>query len=656
MKVSRRSVLGMMGLTLAAAGVGCSGAIDYDKPGRKLLVLGFDGMDYLIVDGMLGRGELPNLAKVAAKGSFLPLISSNPPQSPVAWSNFITGKNPGGHGIYDFIARDPKTYLPFLSMSKVTESGKSVKLFGLEIPLSAGKAELLRKGKAWWQILEDNGIPATVLCVPSNFPPAETSQRTLSGMGTPDILGTYGTFSFYTTKFVDESSVQGGKIYQVYPIEGVIKSELLGPKNTLKEKRPDIKLPFTVYLDRDRPQVKLEISGNEVLLKEGEWSDWIGVGFPMTALFDIKGIVRVYVKSVRPEFEMYVSPVNIDPGDPMLPISTPDNYSEELDRALGPFFTQGMPEETWALNELRINEDEFLTQAHICESERKALFRLELDRFKRMGSGAYFCYFGTTDTCSHMLWLHRDPRHPLHDPDYSPKYADAIEGLYKEMDEVVGLALAALGDDVTIMIMSDHGFSPFRRAFHLNRWLLDNGYIALADEEKDGSGEFFENVDFSRTRAYAIGLNGLYINLAGREGNGIVAVADKDRLIKEIADGLSRYRDPLNGEYVMAGVYDARKVYSGDYSGLAPDIVTGYARGYRASWETALGKIPAETVTYNAKKWSGDHCMDPSVVPGIFFCSRKINTPSPYIYDIAPSILTHFGIKPPEDMDGRPFF
>ena len=655
-KVTRRGMLGMMGVTLAAAGLGCSSPAGSGKKGARLLILGFDGMDYLVVSDMIEAGELPNFAKVARGGSFSPLVSSTPPQSPVAWSNFITGKNPGGHGIYDFIARDPKTYMPFLSMAKVTESDKDIKLMGMSIPLSAGKAELLRKGKSWWEILEDNGIPATVLCVPANFPPIETSQRTLSGMGTPDILGTYGTFSFYTTKYVDATSVQGGKITQVSVRDGSVSSELTGPVNTLMEDKPDIRVPFTAYLDQAAPQVKLAISGNEIILKEGEWSDWLSVSFPLTPLFDIKGIVRVYLKSIKPEFELYISPVNIDPAKPSLPISTPADYSRELDRILGPFYTQGMPEETWALNESRLNEDEFLVQAHMALSERTALFKLELERFRHMGQGAYFCYFGTTDTTSHMLWLHREPGHPLYDPSYSPKYARAVDGFYQDMDRIVGHALENLNGDDALMIMSDHGFAPFNRAVHVNRWLLDNGYIVLKDEGRDESDEFFENVDMGRTKAYAIGLNGLYINLAGREGNGIVPDGpERNRITREIIDGLASVKDPKNGEFVMSGVYDAREIYSGAHTDIAPDIVLGYGRGYRGSWETALGKIPKELVSDNSKKWSGDHCVDPAVVPGIFFCNRKINTPSPYILDIAPSILTLFGIAPPGDMDGRSF-
>jgi len=650
--ISRRKVLGLMAGSLAAMKLGCAGG-GGSAPGKKLVILGFDGMDFRLVTEMIGRGELPNFKRVADAGSFRPLISSIPPQSPVAWSNFITGKNPGGHGIFDFIARDPKTYLPEFSMSKVTESGKRLDLFGLSIPLSAGKAELLRKGKSWWELLEEHGVPSTVLHVPSNFPPADCSQKTISGMGTPDILGTYGTFSFYTAEPQEDGKVQGGKIYHVEVADNTVEAEILGPKNSLVKDSPDIKVQFKVYLDPVSPQAKLVYGGREVILKEGEWSDWQRVSFPMTSFLDIKGIMRVYLKQVRPEFKLYISPINIDPSEPTVPISTPSGYSKEVTDKIGFQYTQGIPEDTWALNEGRLNEDEYLVQARIAENERIALFKLEMERFRKSGKGAYFCYFGTTDTCSHMFWGHRDPKSPIYDPAYSPKYSKVVEGFYEDMDKLVGYTLDGLPKDTSVIIVSDHGFSPFYRAVHLNRWLLDNGYLALADAEKGESGEFFENVDWSRTKAYAIGLNGLYVNLDGREGQGTVSPSDKAALVSELVERLAGIKDPANGVRVIERAYDTSKAYNGPYKDKAPDIVVGYNYGYRSSWETALGKIPKELVVDNKKKWSGDHCMDRMVVPGIFFCSEKVKAESVNLEDIAPSILTMFGVGVPGDMDGK---
>lgn len=654
-KISRRFFLELLGMSFAATGLGCAKP-ENKKAGKKLLILGFDGMDYNIVNKMMDNGELPNFKKVAKGGSFIPLISTTPPQSPVAWSSFITGKNPGGHGIYDFIARDPKTYMPAFSLSKVSASENSVNIGGYAIPLSSGKIELLRKGKAWWKVLEENKIPATIINVPSNFPPVNGAQRSISGMGTPDILGTYGTFSFYTSEPVDRDRVQGGQIKKVSVSENIVESELQGPKDSLKQEKDNVNIPFKVYIDPDADAVKFSIQDREILLKEGEWSDWLRVKFPLSPLFSIKGIIRVYLKSLRPFFRLYISPVNIDPAEPSVPISAPADYSAEVADKLGEFYTQGIPEETWALNEGRLNEDEFLTQASLVRNERTAVFKMELERFKNWRQGVYFCYFGTTDTGSHMFWCHRDPKHPLYDPAYSPKYSKAIDNFYIQMDSIVGHALKEIPDGTDIMIMSDHGFTPFYRNFHVNRWLYENGYISLVDSERDSSDEFFENVDWSRTKAYALGLNGVYLNLKGREGQGIVGPGERKEVLSSIMEGLSKAKDPDNGETIVSNVYDSSKIYSGGYVAEAPDIILGYNTGYRSSWETALGKIPEITVNDNMKKWSGDHCMDPSFVPGIFFCSRKIDRSSIEIKDIAPSILTYNGIKPPSDMDGKTFF
>lgn len=640
---------------MAALGLGCSGPAE-EKAGRKMLVLGFDGMDYNIVSDMMSKGELPNFKKVAEMGAFLPLISTNPPQSPVAWSSFITGKNPGGHGIFDFIARDPKTYLPAFSLSKVSGSEHTVNIGGYAIPLSSGKVELLRKGKAWWKILEEEGIPSTVLNVPSNFPPVETSQRSISGMGTPDILGTYGTFSFYTSEPVDNGKVQGGKIYGVSVVDNVVEAQLQGPRNTMTKEGEDVMVPFKVYLDPASMQAKVALQEHEIILKRGEWSDWQRIKFPVGPMSSIKGVVRVYLKSVSPVYSLYISPVNIDPENPSVPISTPDGYSAEVAEDLGVYYTQGIPEDTWALNEGRLNEDEFLAQAGIVRNERTAIFKMELERFRKAGQGVYFCYFGTTDTGSHMFWCHRDPKHPAYDPAYSPKYSKEIDKFYIEMDKIVGYALDGTSKGTEFIIMSDHGFTPFYRAFHVNRWLLDNGYMTLLDTTRDESDEFFENVDWSGTKAYAIGLNGIYINLKGREGQGMVSLEEKQGLVNEIVEKLNKAKDPARGESILSQAYPSAQIYSGQYAVQAPDIVLGYNTGYRSSWETALGKVPTELIRDNKKKWSGDHCMDPAFVPGIFFCSRKVSRNDLSIKDIAPSILTYYGIQAPGDMDGRTFF
>jgi len=665
-RIIRKSVMGIIiGLVLAAIAAAASGE---DLP--RVLILGFDGMDPNVADLMMREGRLPNLERMRQKGSFCRLETSIPPQSPVAWSNFITGKNPGGHGIYDFIARTPEDYLPYLSTTVTDDAVKTLKIGPWEIPLllklgswriplASGGVKLLRKGTAWWEILEEHGVPVVSLRLPSNFPPSGNTTRSLSGMGTPDMLGTYGTFSFYTTKPYVVTQETGGKIYIVDNFDNKVKTNLYGPPNNLLAGSPETEIPFMVYIDPDYPVVKIEIQDSEIVLNEKEWSDWVTVRMELLELAGIslasaQGIVRFYLKSVRPDFELYMSPIQIDPRAPAVPISTPADYSQELARAIGPFYTQGIAEETWALNEGRLNEKEYLTQTEFVFEQTKRMLDYELNRFDW---GVLYCYFSSLDCLQHMFWRLRDPEHPMYDEELAAEYGGVIEHFYARFDSVLGYTMERVGDDATIIALSDHGFTTFRKNVHLNTWLYWNDYITLRDDFREESEEFFENVDWSGTKAYALGLNGFYINQIGREGEGIVAPGpEKEHLLDEIKRKLLAVEDPETGEKMIAQVYKASECYSGECVREAPDLVIGYNAGYRASWETALGKITRSLVNDNTKKWSGDHCMAKEVVPGVLFTSKRIGYTQPALYDLAPTILGEFGIDKLPDMDGTDLF
>ena len=620
----------------------------------KVLVLGFDGMDPNVVEDLMKEGRLPNLHRLRERGSFSRLESSVPPQSPVAWSNFITGKNPGGNGIYDFIARDPETYLPYLSTTVTEEAKKTIKIGKWIIPLSKGEVKLLRRGKAWWEILEEHDIPVVNLRLPSNFPPSGKFTRSLSGMGTPDILGTYGTFSFYTTKPYVITEETGGRIYIVDNFDNKVETRIVGPPNTFLEGSPDAEIPFTVYLDPDYPVGKIEVQDTEMILNEKEWSDWVTLRFSLMPFVSAQGIVRFYLKSVRPDFELYVSPIQLDPRAPALPISTPPSYAKELAEAIGPFYTQGIAEETWALNEGRLNEKEYLMQSEFIFEQTKKMLDYELDRFEW---GLLYCYFSTIDPLQHMFWRLRDPEHPMYDEALAAEYGNTIEHYYTRLDSVLGHAVQRIGEDATVIVLSDHGFTTFRKNFHLNTWLYWNGYIALRDDFREESEEFFENVDWSGTKVYALGLNGLYVNQIGRETEGIVAPGpEKEHLMDELRSKLTAIIDPETGDQVIAQLYKANECYSGECCNEAPDMIVGYNSGYRGSWETALGKVTRSLLTDNAKKWSGDHCMAKEVIPGVLFTSKRTGYTQPALYDLAPTILGEFGIDKLPDMDGTDLF
>ncbi|MGQ9603089.1 MAG: alkaline phosphatase family protein [bacterium] len=639
-------------VVLLVVGIGFASDGASIKP--KVLVLGIDGMDPKIVRGLMAEGRLPNLRRLAERGTFCEMETSIPPQSPVAWSSFITGMNPGGHGIFDFIAREPDKYLPYLSTTVTKEPRHKIKIGKWRIPISKGDVKLVREGKAFWEVLEDKGVPCVVLRLPSNFPPVGKKTRSISGMGTPDILGTYGTFTFFTTRPYLISSDTGGNIEIVQVFDNKVESKIIGPANSFIEGSPNVEMPITIFVDPDYPVVKIVVDRSEVVLNESEWSDWVRLNFRLMPFASVHGIVRFYLKSVRPDFELYMSPVQIDPEYAALPISTPPGYSRELARAIGLFYTQGIAEETWALNEGRIGEKQYLEQTEFVLEQTKKMLDYELDRFKW---GMLCCYISTLDPLQHMFWRFRDPRHPMYDPELASQYGETIEHYYVRMDSLVGHVQSRVGDDATIIVLSDHGFTSYRRNFHLNTWLYKNGYMALRDRFRQESDEFFENVDWSRTKAYALGINALYINQIGREGQGIVPPgAEKKQLVDEIAERLLEVTDPETGEQVIAVVYKTDECYSGACVGQVPDMIIGYNEGYRGSWETALGKVTRTLLTDNAKPWSGDHCMAKEVIPATLITNKPIVKKNPALYDLAPTILAEFGVARLPEMVGRDLF
>jgi predicted AlkP superfamily phosphohydrolase/phosphomutase len=560
--------------------------------------------------------------------------------------------DPGGHGIFDFVHRNPADYIPYLSTSRVQESRLSLRLGSYVFPLSGGKAELLRKGKAFWQILEEYGVPATIVQIPSNFPPAPTSQRTLSGMGTPDIQGTYGIFNFYTTRRLEmEPDIGGGKINVVQLVNNRFQSSLEGPANSFRKGGAPSVIPFEVFVDPVNPVAKFRIQDQEFILKENEWSEWKHLSFPLIPTQSVPGICHFYLKQVRPEFKLYISPVNIDPASPALPISTPPEYSVELASRLGPFFTKGLPSDTKALDHGALDEAEFLKQDESVLQESLELFEYELKRFE---SGLWFHYFSSTDQRQHMFLRLADKTDPAYDSALAAKFGNAVEHVYQQMDEILARVMTKVDRETVLMVMSDHGFAPFRRSFNLNTWLLQNGYMQITDPALQESAEYFSNTDWSGTKAYALGINGLYLNISGREGEGIVDPGvESDVLVREIAGKLQDVVDPLTGEKPISKAYSARQMYHGPFTDQAPDIIVGYSRGYRASWATPLGKMPKEILEDNKNKWGADHCMDPELIPGILLMNRSIRAEKPALYDLTATILSAFDVEKPPGMIGQ---
>lgn len=613
------------------------------KHSKKIVIIGMDGLDYNLMRKFIENNELPNFKRLKEAGSFYPLETVCPPESNVVWTSFATGMNPGNHGIFDFIMRNPKTYLPYLSLTDISSQPQIFRIGPFKFPVLKPKVSGMRKSPAFWDITAKNKIPTYVYFCPGSFPPDKVYGKLLSGMGVPDIRGTMGTFSFYTTKPLEKDKYIGGLVFHVEKDGKTINTELFGPRDTSKNPPKDIKIPLRIEIIPDSPRIAIEIQGKKIHLKKGEWSNWISSVFKVNAFSKIKGICKFYLKNVAPEFELYCSPINLDPKSPFFSISYPKGFSKKLAKEVGLFYTQGMPYDTWALNEERVNHDIFLEQASFVLEEREKILKKEFLSFR---GGVFFFYFEYPDPMQHMFWHFQNIEN-------SP-YREVTLKCYKKMDSILGWVMKNIDKDTTLVVLSDHGFGPFKRAVHLNSWLRDNGFLYLRDAKKENK-EFFENVDWTRTKAYALGFGGIYINQRGREDRGAVSPGRETGEVKEeIVDKLSQWCDPKTGNPVAKKVYTKEEVFKGKFNQDAPDLFVGFNLGYRASWQTALGGAPKDSIEDNLKAWGADHIFDPSLVDGVLFINKKIALQSkPKIIDIIPTILNLLNIDY-ERIDGRP--
>ncbi|MFO1352224.1 MAG: alkaline phosphatase family protein [Gammaproteobacteria bacterium] len=628
MTALRATLLALLALAVLAAG-GCSQA---DRPaGARVVVLGFDGLDPALLTRWMADGSLPHFAGLAQNGHFQALPTTTPAQSPVAWASFATGANPGAHGIFDFLRRDLGHYTPEFSIAEVKPPQHVLDLLGYRIPLAEPTVRNRRQGEPFWLAAERQGLRSSVLRVPVTFPP-DPIQRMIAGMGVPDLLGTQGTFTFYTTAF-DRTSGTGGRVVQVRAEAGRVETILAGPPNPLKAAATPLEVPMVIEpLESGKAWISLD--DRSLTLAPGQWSDWLEVRFRYAPWQSITGMVRLHLVEGLPRLKLYVSPINLDPRAPVLPISSPPAFAGELAGRIGLYHTLGMAEETWSLNERRISDAAYIDLVKTVLKEQEAMF---FDTLNRHDSELVVTVFVQPDRISHMFWRGQDERHPLYAETDATARA-AVQWIYQEADRVLGATLAALAPNDRLLVLSDHGFAAFRRAVHLNRWLVEQGLMALRPGRQQ-SDSLFAQVDWNQTQAYALGLNGLYLNRHGREAQGIVTEAEVDGLKREIREKLLALRDPVDGAVVVREVYDSAAIYHGDAMADAPDLVIGYAPAYRASWQTALGGVPKEWISDNAEKWSGDHLIDPPAVPGVLLANFKLDQPLRQITDVAALVL-----------------
>lgn len=712
-----RTIGWLIACGVLAAGLGLlsgcdrSAAASVPEPGMKMLVIGFDGLDPDLVKQWIAEGKLPNFKKLYERGTFDDLATAMPPQSPVAWSDFISGGHAGVHQIYDFIHRRVTTEglnaEPYLSTSEAVPVPKPNLLSWLpdplrlpppfrnwELPLSGAQQQMLRKGPQFWDWLVEHDIETSIFRLPANYPPPGITGgapfRCLCGMGTPDLLGGYGEFtSFRSRQNRSFRQVSGGRFVKIEMVGDHGEAQFDSIDNFLKYMpkkraedgsfviehghrvdaeplaRPKLTMDITFDRDPDDDVVLISMAGQEVLLRVGEWSPWVqfsfDTGFPGSSYVNgllptkIPTMVRFYVRQVHPHIDVYMTPMQIDPQNAVNAVSTPQGYWDEVSEAVGLDWTIGIPEDTSALRRKGLNEDQFLELSHKLTDARRRMWNYALDHFN---NGFLFFYFGHTDQLAHIFWRDQDPDHPGLKEGEAEKYGRVIEEAYIYADQRVGEAFEKLDDDDILIILSDHGFSGFRRGLNVNNWLMQEGFLKVdprypvpLDDVKA-----VVNADWPQTNAYAIGINSIYVNLEGREQFGSVPPSRKRQVMEEIRDKLLALRDPKNGEQVVERVYFVDDYYPGADPLIAPDILVGYAHNYRGSWSTALGGYGDELLEDNLDRWSGDHCIAHYLVPGTLTTNLKLNVDDPMLRDMAPGILKCFGIDKPEKMLGRVVF
>ncbi len=651
------------------------------KPSR-VVVLAFDGVDAGLVESMLAAGRLPNLAALGKRGGYSPIIPPVPPQTPVSWTSFSTGLDPGGHQIFDFLKRDPADMTPTFA---VAEEKEAPFLLGKRTPLAAGAAagalflvpaaflvgrrrriaasalflagaaaatagfaaarawlpasrpsvESNRRGTMFWT--EAGARPATVVRMPVTFPPEPFRDgRLLSGLGVPDLSGRIGKPAFYVSDpfFAPrEGNDFSIELVRLESNAGRQTTKIVGPPGRAFGREGAIELPMTLSVPASRDRLSIEVGKSRVELAPGRWSEWTSLAFRVNPLVTVHGYARFLLESVSPEIALYLSPIQFDPErlPPGFEISTPSGYARELVRRFGRYKTMGWAIDTWSIQSGTLSEPAFLEDvAETVAHERKMLAALVKEERRLLVH-----YFEFPDRVAHVFWRFRDPKHPAYDAALAARYGDAVEKSYETMDAIVGDTARALPADAALLVLSDHGFATWRRSVNYDSWLVEKGYLVLKGDARRQNlealfsrGAFWEAVDWSRSRAYAMGLGDLYVNLRGREKDGIVAPgAEYEALRDELTRGLLELTDPATGERAVSRVFKREDVYRRFDPRLIPDLIVANRPGYRVSWQASLGVPTGSVFEDNKDVWSGDHCsLDPDLVRGVFFASRPFSS------------------------------
>ncbi|MCC6489380.1 MAG: alkaline phosphatase family protein [Candidatus Hydrogenedentes bacterium] len=630
-----------------------SGAAQTTGQRGRVVILGFDGVAPAIIDEMLECGELPNLSALRKQGQYERLRSTIPPQSPTAWSTFATCTNPGAHGVFDFLRRDPKTYLPGVGFgqahhAQLATDGSVAK---------PARFETVRTGTPFWSTADAHGARCKILSMPFCFPPDPLKHgRMFSSLGVPDIRGTTSMFFWMSDAFSSsdlQQSLSGGMRLPLTFSGSKATVKVPGARDITKTRAAYMEVPIDIIVDRKAHRVTLDVQGQHAELGVHQWSDWFVWTFPVSAQFTVQAISRFYVLEAAEHVHVYMNCLQFHPDEPYITFTTPKEYSRELRERYGLYKTIGWVFDTHALRQDALTEDAFLEDVEQTMSWRQ---RLTLDEMAQADWDLLVSVFTATDRVAHLFWHYRDPGHPLYDEEKARAYGRALENAYVKMDTIVGEVMHRLAEKDLLLVISDHGFNSFRRGFNVNTWLIREGYLAVTGQSDPQSAfneeAYLRGYDWKRTRAYALGLGSIYLNLTGREGQGIVSPEDAEPLMEELRGKLKGVKDPQTQEFAIKDIY-TRNVYKGASMTHAPDLELGYTFNYQSTKSTVKGAAPREVFEPNMDKWSGDHvASDVEISSGILFANQKL-APDPAIIDLGSTVLDYLGIPIPDWHEGK---
>jgi predicted AlkP superfamily phosphohydrolase/phosphomutase len=589
----------------------------------KTLILGFDSFDPAVFEELAGKNQLPNFEKLSQQGGYSRLGVCSPPQTEVSWTSIATGADPGGHGIFDFVHRNPASYTPYVSILPMR---KGVVGEQFVPPYTA---------KTFFEAAADMGYPATALWWPAMFPARPAIPiNTLPGLGTPDIRGQLGVGTLLTSE--DEVLKKTTVVKLIRAGKDCFTASLPGPQIQGRAGPRTINLPMSLDV-LDQKSAKLTVGPQQLTLRLGEWSEIVELRFKAGMLFNVHAITRFIATRLSGVIRVYVLPLQIHPLHSSWHYASSTSFSKKVWKDVGSYLTLGWPQDTTGLEEGCINDEQFLD---LCQSIFERRIQILDYLMNDFHEGVLASIFDDLDRIQHMFFHDR---------------MDVVQAWYQRLDrfvEEVSAHVAGWSGKYRYLILSDHGFSSFRKKVHLNRWLLDNGYLFM----KNG-GDDLTGVNWEKTMAYAVGLNSVYLNLAGREGQGIVPAENVESLLDELKSKLLDWKDTDRTPMIQK-MRLKHETYSGPYTRFGPDLVVGYAPGYRASAETGLGKVPATVLEANNDHWGADHCMDADVVPGVIFANRDLRDFGAISFRDIPFLaigkhLDSSNLKPPSQMTGE---